>query len=84
MGQTIAVSDLEARKVRVLLALRLLSGEDIPVLDEDERWLLDEFRDVRDWGYGRVEVILVKHRIDGINPTKHKKRRDLINSFQTT
>jgi len=84
MAQTIDVSDLEARRVRVLLALRLLSGEDIPVLDDEERWLLDEFRGARNWGYGRMEVVLVRHQIDGINVTHHKKRRDLINSSGNT
>lgn len=84
MAQTIDVSDLEARRVRVLLALRLLSGEDIPVLDDEERWLLDEFREFREWGFGRMEVVLVRNQIDGINVTHHKKRRDLINSSEKT
>jgi len=70
--------------VRVLLALRLLSGEDIPVLDDEERWLLDEFRELRDWGFGRMDVALVNHQVESINPTKHKKRKDLIICSENT
>lgn len=62
--------------MRVLLALRLLSGDDIPVLDDDERWLLDEFRELKSHPFGRMEVVLVNREIDGIYLTKHKKRRD--------
>lgn len=84
MGQTIDVSSLEARKVRIMLALRLLSGEDIPVLDEEERWLLDEFRELRKYHFGRMEVVLVNDQIDGLNMTRHKKRRDLIKTSRNT
>lgn len=84
MSRTIIVNDPETRKVRVLLALRLLSGEDIPVLDEEERWILDEFRAARGFGYGRMEVVLVNHRVDGIHTTQHKKRKDFINSPDNT
>lgn len=84
MGQTIEVSCPESRRVRAILALRLLVGDDIPVLDEEERSVLDEFRELRDWGFGRLEVIVLGNRLDGLNATKHKKRRDLINSSETT
>lgn len=84
MGQTIDVSSLEARKVRIMLALRLLSGEDIPVLDDEERALLDEFRELRNYGFGRMEVVMVDSQIDGLNVTRHKKRRDLIKTSRNT
>lgn len=80
MGQTIKVTTLEAAKVRMTLALRLLGGEDIPVLDEEEKILVSEFRGLRDWGFGRIEIIVVNKQLDGINTTRHKKRQDLLSS----
>lgn len=75
---------LEARKARVLQALHILTGEVAPIMDEEERAIVGDFRELRDYGWGRMEVIVVGHRMEGINWTKTKKRKDLILSPETT
>lgn len=69
---------LEARKARVLQALHILIGEVAPIIDVEERAVVGDFRELRDYGWGRMEVIVVEHHMEGINWTKHKKRKDLI------
>ncbi|MQY64085.1 MAG: hypothetical protein GH143_07265 [Calditrichaeota bacterium] len=68
---------MEARKARVLQALRILSGDGAPETDPEEACLLREFREIRESGFGRLEVIVVDHRIEGINPTRTLKRKNL-------
>jgi len=84
MGEEIDTYSMEARTDRVLQALHILIGQDIPLTNEDERAIIKEWREIRDFGYGRMEVVAVAHRLEGINPTKHKKRKDLIFPPQTT
>ena len=74
---------LEARKARVVQALHILTGE-VAIMDEEERALVGDFRELRDYGWGRMEVIVVDHHMEGINWTKTKKRKDLIFSPGTT
>ena len=62
---------------RVLHALRILDGDGIPEIDPEEAILLQEFRELRESGFGRMEVIVVGHQMEGINPTRTKKRKDL-------
>jgi len=75
---------MEARRERVLQALHILIGERAPLINEDERAIIKEYRDLCTFGYGRIEVVVVAHRMEGINPTQHKKRKDLIISPLTT
>ncbi|MBA7606331.1 hypothetical protein ES703_13479 [subsurface metagenome] len=75
---------MEARTERVFHALRILTGEEPLLITEEERAIIKEWRGIRDFGYGRIEVVAVAHHLEGINPTQHKKRKDLINSPQTT
>lgn len=70
-------TDLDTRKSRVLHALRILDGDGAPEPDPEEAVLLHEFRQLRQHGFGRLEVIVVDRRIEGINPTRTKKRKDL-------
>jgi len=84
MGQEVANYTMEARRERVLQALHILIGERAPLINEDERAIINEYRDLCTFGYGRMEVVVVAHRMEGINPTKHKKRKDLIISPLTT
>jgi len=72
MGQ-----EIEARRQRVLQALYVLTGKE-PPLTTEERVIIGEFREVCSFGYGRIEVVVVAHRMEGINSTLHKKRKDLI------
>jgi len=66
-----------AREARVLHALRVLAGDGASEPDPEEASLLDEFRRLRQYGFGRLEVIVVGHQMEGINPTRTKKRKDL-------
>jgi len=91
MGEEIVEITMEARKERVLQALHILTGDGIPLITEEEQAIIREiaaialeYRDVREFGYGRIEAVVVGHRLEGVNPTFHKKRKDLISSPQTT
>jgi hypothetical protein len=59
------------------MALNILTGSTaIPETDE-EGALLDQYRKVRKFGFGKVEVVIVAGRLEGLNLTLHKKRKDL-------
>ena len=80
---------MEARQERVLQALRILVGDGAPLTTDAEKAIImeekainKEYREVREFGFGRMEVVVVAHRLEGINPTFHKKRKDLISSPQ--
>ncbi len=76
MGPEVEAPSVETRQKRVVQALLILTGAANLGLDEDEREVLADLRGVREAGYGRLEVIVVDHRVEGINPTHTKKRRD--------
>jgi len=80
MGEEIVEISMEARKTRVLQALHILSGDGTPLTNDEEQAIIREYREVRDFGFGRLEVVVVAHRLEGINPTFHKKRKDLFPS----
>lgn len=84
MGEKIAGSNMEARKERVLQALHILAGDGAPLTTEEERVIIKEYRELCSWGFGRIEVVVVAHRLEGLNPTYHKKRKDLNISPQNT
>jgi len=75
MGQELTT--FEARKARVLQALRVLGGDGVHEVDQEEQAVLGRFRELRESGFGRMEVILVAHQVEGINTTRTMKRRDL-------
>jgi len=77
MGETLTVPTLEARKARVLQALRILAGDGVPETDPEEAIVLREFREIRESGFGRLEVVVVDHQVERVNPTRTKKRKDL-------
>jgi len=78
MGKEIDADSMEGRKERVLQALDILIGKERPLITEDERAIIGEYRALSSFGFGRMEIIVVAHRMDGVNLTYHKKRRDLI------
>jgi len=84
MGEEVNSYSMEARKERVLQALHILSGDGVPLITEDKRAILKEYDELCTFGYGRMEVVVVAHHLEGINPTKHKKRKDLLISPQST
>jgi len=84
MGQEIEVYSMEARRERVLQALHILTGKERPLINEEEGAIISEYRELCSFGYGRMEVVVVAHHMEGINSTQHKKRKDLIFSPQTT
>ena len=84
MGEEIDTDSMEARKGRVLQALHILTGEEAPLTSDEERAIIKEYRELCSFGYGRMEVVVVAHHLEGINPTRHMKRKDLIISPQNT
>jgi hypothetical protein len=55
-----------------------MTGTKPVVLDEEEAAVLKAYRELRGSGFGRLEIVVVQSRLDGISPTYHYKRRDLI------
>ena len=84
MGEEVNSYSMEDRRERVLQALHILAGDEVPLITEEKRAILKEYDELCDFGYGRMEVVVVAHRMEGVNSTKHKKRKDLIISPQTT
>jgi len=84
MGQEIDAYSTEARRERVLQALHILIGKERPLYNDEESAIIGEYRELCSFGYGRMEVVVVAHRMEGVNSTLHKKRKDLIISPQTT
>ena len=89
MGDEIVEISMDARRERVLQALHILVGDGAPLTTDEEKAIIQEekvinrqYREVREFGFGRLEVVVVAHRLEGINPTFHKKRKDLISSPQ--
>jgi len=82
MGEEVN-SSMEDRRERVLQALHILAG-DGAALTTEEKAIIKEYRELCSFGYGRMEVVVVAHHLEGINPTRHMKRKDLIISPQKT
>jgi len=77
MGQQVGTSTIEARRERVVQALLILEGTAVLGTDGDERMVLGGLKELRDSGFGRLEVVVVNHRVEGINSTRTLKRKDL-------
>jgi len=84
MGEEVNSSSMEDRRERVLQALHILVGDRSALTTDEEKAIIKEYRELCSFGYGRMEVVVVAHRLEGINPTRHKKRKDLLISPQTT
>jgi len=84
MGKELDERSLEDRKARVLLALHILIGDRVPPLNDEESAVLWGYRDLRQHGYGRMEVVIFNHQIESINSTITRKRKDLLISPETT
>jgi len=78
MGQEIDFYSMEARRERVLKALHVLVGKDTSLLSDEEKSIIDNYRELCGFGFGRMEVVVVAHRLEGVNWTKHMKRKDLL------
>ena len=72
------------REERVLQALHILVGDGAPLTNDEEGAIIKEYRELCSFGYGRMEVVVVAHHLEGISPTRHMKRKDLLISPQTT
>lgn len=77
-------NSVDAKRARVIQALHILTGEKALLITEEERAILKEYRELCTFGYGRMEIVVVDHHLEGINPTKHMKRKDLIISSTNT
>ena len=84
MGEEIVEFSMEDRKGRVLQALHILTGEEAPLTSDEERVIIKEYRELCSFGYGRMEVVVVAHHLEGINQTRHMKRKDLLISTSAT
>jgi len=84
MGEEVNSSTMEDRRERVLQALHILAGDGAPLTTDEEKAIIKEYRELCSFGYGRMEVVVVAHHLEGVNPTKHMKRKDLLISTSTT
>ena len=84
MGKEVNGYTMEDRRERVLQALHILAGDRAALTTDEEKAIIKEYRELCTFGYGRMEVVVVAHHLEGINPTRHMKRKDLLNSPQTT
>jgi len=83
MGKEVNGYSMEDRRERVLQALHILAGDGAALPTDEEKAIIKEYRALCAFGYGRMEVVVVAHHLEGINPTPHKKRKDLLISPQT-
>ncbi len=83
MGEEVNSYSMEDRRERVLQALHILGGDGAALTTDEEKAIIKEYRELCSFGYGRMEVVVVAHHLEGINPTRHKKRKDLLISPQT-
>jgi len=84
MGEEINSPSMEDRRERVMQALHILAGDGEGLTTGEEKAIIGEYRELCSFGYGRMEVVVVAHHLEGINPTRHKKRKDLNISPQNT
>ena len=69
----------------LVIALNVLSGRINPDqwrglrrLDEDEAAVLGIFNDIRQKGFGKMEVVVLASKLDTIHKIESYKRKDLI------
>jgi len=84
MGEEVNSYSMEDRRERVLQALHILAGDVEGLTTDEEKAIIKEYRELCSFGYGRMEVVVVAHHLEGINRTRHMKRKDLLSSPQTT
>ncbi len=75
----------------VAIALNVLTGKVNPDqwqglrrVDEEEAAVLNAYREVRRWGFGRMEVTVLHHQLDTLYAGNTYKRKDLIKDSQGT
>lgn len=68
-----------------VVALNITSGKVNPDqwkglrrVDEDDPAVLDILREIREWGYGKMEVNVIAHRLDTVHKSETFKRKDLV------
>ena len=83
MGEEIVEFSMEDQKERALQAFHILTGEEAPLTTDEEKAIIKEYRELCSFGYGRMEVVVVAHHLEGINQTRHMKRKDLISTSAT-
>jgi len=84
MGEEVNSYTMEDRRERVLQALHILAGDGEALTTDEEKAIIKEYRELCSFGFGRMEVVVVAHHLEGVNPTRHMKRKDLLISPQTT
>jgi len=69
----------------VAIALNILTGNINPEqwrglrrVDEDDEAVLNCFREIRQWGFGKVELNVLNHQLDTVHEIKTRKRKDLV------
>lgn len=74
-----------------IIALNILTGNIDPEqwqglrrVDEEEEAVLNKFNEIRQWGFGRMEINILHHQLDTLHKGETFKRKDLIKSQQGT
>ncbi len=69
----------------ITVALNVLCGKINPDqwrglsrVDEEEAAILKSYREIRQWGFGRMEVTVLHHQLDTLHKTDTFKRKDLV------
>jgi len=75
----------------VIIALNILTGKINPDqwrglrrVDPEDEAILDIFKEIRRWGFGKMEVNVLHHQLDTVHEIKTRKRKDLIKEQNTT
>lgn len=68
-----------------IIALNILTGKMNPEqwkglrrVDQDEEAILNIFQEIRQWGFGKMEVNVLHHQLDTVHKVQTFKRKDLV------
>lgn len=82
---------MDQRQAHAVLVLNILTGNLRPdqwkglrQVNEEDEAVLDILGEIRQWGYGRMEVTVTDRRVDTIFKSQTLKRKDFIKSPQQT
>lgn len=74
-----------------IIALNILTGNIDPKqwrglrrVDGDDEAVLNVFKEIRQWGFGKMEVNVLHHQLDTVHKVQTFKRKDLIKGENTT
>lgn len=75
----------------VIIALNVLTGKINPEqwrglrrVDQAEEAVLNIFQEIRQWGFGKMEVNVLHHQLDTVHKVQTFKRKDLVKEENTS